>query len=197
MARTVPYGEGRELLIQATVAVVAERGLRGLTFRAAAERAGVSNTLVARHFGTREALLEAALDWATERTLQSTSLLDLTSEERFADALMESLDFEPELQAFQYEMIFEARRSPQVRDTVTRLYDRYVAVMTESLTRYGLTRDVHQTARQVFATLDGLVLEHLAGVDRGTLRESLHGVWVGLEHLKRAEAGVEHSSLAE
>ena len=57
MSRTVPYGGGRDLLVESTVQVVAERGLRGLTFRAVAERAGVNNSLVAHHFGTREALL--------------------------------------------------------------------------------------------------------------------------------------------
>ncbi|HKP08591.1 MAG TPA: TetR family transcriptional regulator [Microbacterium sp.] len=191
MARTVPYGEGRDLLIRATVSVVAERGLRGLTFRSAAERAGVSNTLVARHFGTREALLEAALDWATERTIQSTSLLDLASEEQFAAALMHSLTVEPELQAFQYEMIWEARRSTQYRERIARLYDRYIEAVAESLTRFGLTRDVPQAARTLFATLDGLVLEHLAGVDRDTMRDSLRRVWISLNRLKHADAAAQ------
>jgi len=184
MAKRVPYGEGRELLIRATVAVVAERGLRGLTFRAAAERAGASNTLVARHFGTRDALLEAALEWAIERTIQSTSLLDLSSENRFADALVDALAVEPELQVFQYEMILEARRSPAVREMVERLYDRYVHAMVQSLLQFGLAGDVEPVARQMFATLDGLVLEHIAGVDRGTLRQSLHQVWKNLEQLR-------------
>ena len=50
--RALNYDEGREALLQAAVRVVADKGLRGLTFRAVAEEAGVNNTLVVHHFGS-------------------------------------------------------------------------------------------------------------------------------------------------
>lgn len=56
------YGQGREALIRAAVEVAAVRGLRGMTFRAVAEAAGVNNALIAHHFRNREGLLLAALD---------------------------------------------------------------------------------------------------------------------------------------
>src|SRR3712207_8439845 len=62
-ARPAPgYGEGRRALLAAAVHVVATRGLRHLTYRSVAQEAGVAHGLVAHHFGTRDALLEAALE---------------------------------------------------------------------------------------------------------------------------------------
>lgn len=175
------YGAGRDLLIAATVQVVADKGLRGLTFRAVADHARVNNSLVAHHFGTREALMSAALEWTVERSIETTRLPDLTSPEAFTDALLESITAEPELQAFQYEMILEARRNPVFADPVARLYQRYQDVVSQSLSDAGLTGDVAAAARQVFASLDGLVLQYLAGVDVVSLRAAVHDIWVALQ----------------
>lgn len=181
MSRTVPYGGGRDLLVESTVQVVAERGLRGLTFRAVAERAGVNNSLVAHHFGTREALLAAALDWAVERSIESTGLPELSTEDEFVDNLVESITTHPELQAFQYEMILEARRNALFLEPVTRLYDRYQEVLAESLKRFGIEGDVSALSRQVFASLDGLVLQYIAGVHPTELRDAVHDIWLTLQ----------------
>lgn len=180
MARTVVYGEGRDLLISATVEIVAEKGLRGLTFRAIAERAGVNNSLIAHHFGTREALLAAALDWAVEQSIESTDLLELASEEAFADTLLAAITDRPELQAFQYEMILEARRNERYRPPVLHLYARYHEVVAESLRRHGYDGNLEATAAATFAAMDGLVLQHMAGVDRSALRAALHRVWAAI-----------------
>ena len=181
MARTVAYGEGRDLLVAATVAVVAEKGLRGFTFRAVAERAEVNNSLVAHHFGTREALLFAALDWSVEQSISSTRLPELASEAAFVDALMESIREHPELQAFQYEMILEAGRNPLYSEPVARLYARYQAVAEESLRQFGIKYDLAATARRTFATLDGIVLQYIAGVAEAELRPAVHDLWATLQ----------------
>ncbi|QKJ19741.1 TetR/AcrR family transcriptional regulator [Microbacterium hominis] len=199
MSRKVPYGGGRDLLVASTVEIVAERGLRGLTFRAVAERAGVNNSLVAHHFGTREALLAAALEWAVERSIESTGLLSMSSEEKFVDNLVDSITTQPELQTFQYEMILEARRNELFREPVTLLYDRYQAVLADSLKRFGIEGDVSALSRQVFAALDGLVLQYIAGVHPAELRDAVHDIWlmlqlrrdVGIPTTSRASGGVE------
>lgn len=193
MSRKVPYGGGRDLLVASTVDIVAERGLRGLTFRAVAERAGVNNSLVAHHFGTREALLAAALDWAVERSIESTGLLSMSSESEFVDNLVTSITTQPELQAFQYEMILEARRNALFVEPVTRLYDRYQAVLADSLRRFGIQGDVSALSRQVFAALDGLVLQFIAGVHPADLRDAVHDIWLMLRLRRDVEMSAEHS----
>ncbi|HWU32025.1 MAG TPA: TetR family transcriptional regulator [Humibacter sp.] len=180
MARAVKYGEGREVLIESAVRVVAEKGLRGLTFRAVAERAQVNNSLVAHHFGNREALLSAALEWAVERSIALTRLPDFESEEGFADALLTSIRSSPELQAFQYEMILEARRNPVFRAPVEHLYRRYAEAMQQGLLHLGYDENSEGPSRHAFAALDGLVLQYMAGVEESSIRAGLADLWHGL-----------------
>src|SRR5438552_12981604 len=68
------YGAGREALLDAAIRVVARRGLRHLTYRAVAAEAGVTHGLVAHHFGSRDALLLAALRHSVQRSIEVTSL---------------------------------------------------------------------------------------------------------------------------
>ncbi len=67
--RALPYGEGRAALLAAVVRIVAERGLRNLTYRAVAKEAGVTHGLVTHHFGTRDALIHAALEYSLETSI--------------------------------------------------------------------------------------------------------------------------------
>lgn len=177
MVRQVPYGSGRDLLVATTVAIVAEKGLRGMTFRAVADRAGVNNSLIAHHFGDRESLLAAALEWSVERSIDSTGLLDLATSGAFADGLLDSVAERPELQAFQYEMILESRRNSRYQPYVSRLYTRYHEVVSVSLGHHGIDDPSGSLARSTFATLDGIVLQFMAGVDTELLRAALHRLW--------------------
>lgn len=180
MARKVAYGEGRDALISTTVRVAAANGLRGLTFRAVAAEAQVNNSLVAHHFGTRERLLAAALEWSVEQSVEATHLYDLSSEEAFADAFISTVVERRELHAFQYEMILESNRNPVYREPVDRLYSRYHEVAEASLRDFGITHDLEAEARRTFAALDGLVMQYLAGVGIEKLRAALHNLWESL-----------------
>lgn len=171
------YGTGKEALLRAAVAVVAAKGLRGLTYRSVAEAAGVNNTLVAHHFGSRDALIAAALDWAAEQSISASKLRDAAAlGHSFTESLLELLLAEPELQVFQYEMILEARRRPELAAAVSALYENYVSALADGLTASGLTHNVQVVARTLFASLDGLVLQYLAGVDRAVIAASLEEV---------------------
>ncbi len=56
--------------MRATVKVVARDGLRGFTYRAVAREAGVTNALIAHHFGSARGLLRATLEMAKSATGQ-------------------------------------------------------------------------------------------------------------------------------
>ena len=182
------YGTGKVALLRAAVGVVAAKGLRGLTYRSVAEAAGVNNSLVAHHFGSRDALIAAALDWATEQSISASRLREAAAlGHSFTESLLELLLAEPELQVFQYEMILEARRRPELADAVSALYENYVSALADGLMASGLTRNVQVVARTLFASLDGLVLQYLAGVERDLIAASLEEVHDVL--LLRAGAG--------
>ena len=68
-ARPPRYHHGRlkEAMVEATVALVQERGVEQVSVREAARRAGVSSGAPFRHFPTRAALLTAAAEEAMRR----------------------------------------------------------------------------------------------------------------------------------
>lgn len=155
------YGEGKQALLDAAVRVVAQKGLRGLTHRAVASEAGVTQGLVAHHFGTRQTLIREAIRSAGIESIGST----LTPEHNpdlghFVDGLQAFLDETVELQAFQYEIALEARRDAALGEEVTALYDAYIAATGESLEAVGIRADDTFT-RLVFAALDGLSFQQL------------------------------------
>jgi len=174
------YGTGREALLAATVHVVARKGLRGLTFRAVAEHAGVNNTLVAHHFGTRGSLIKAALEWSVQQSIGLSQLEILpATEEEFCESILALIAENPDLQIFQYEMILESRRQPELADAVQQLYASYITAFAEGLRRIGFGQD-EGAAQAAFAALDGLVLQLLAGVDRRGVENSIRYLWVAL-----------------
>lgn len=169
---------GRDALIAATVHVVAHKGMRGLTFRAVAEVAGVNNSLIAHHFGTRDALIEAAFDWCVHESITLSHLDEFAiSREGFVASLMTMLRSNPEREIFQYEMLLAARRRPDIAPKVLAQNARYVETLTAALTAArGETFSAAQ-ARYIFAALDGLVLQGLSGVATAELEAAVGALW--------------------
>ena len=57
----------RDQLTDATLAVVADHGLRGLSLAAVARRVGLTPSAIYRHFASKDAMLDAVLDRIRER----------------------------------------------------------------------------------------------------------------------------------
>ncbi len=70
MPRYVDHEDRRAQIVEATLEILADRGPRGLTFRAVAAKLGGSSTLITHYFGTRQELLDAIVetmsDWPSE-----------------------------------------------------------------------------------------------------------------------------------
>ena len=62
----------REQIVAAGYAVASKRGLRAVTVRDVARKAGVSAGLVIFHFGTKDRLVLALLDWVVANTVSFT-----------------------------------------------------------------------------------------------------------------------------
>ena len=154
------YGAGREALLDAAITVVAQRGLRYLTYRSVAAEAGVTHGLVAHHFGSRDALLLAALRHSVERAIDVTALrTSAASPEGFVRGFADMVERDPDLHAFQYEVLLESRRSPEARRHAGELYDSYRAASREGLAQFGI--EDGPMADLVFAALDGLVFQQV------------------------------------
>ena len=72
--RKLPEEERRAAILRAAYAVATREGLAGVTARAVAAEAGVSSGLVFFHFGEKDALLAALLDWVLASTLVAGEL---------------------------------------------------------------------------------------------------------------------------
>lgn len=171
-------GSGRDALIRATISVVASQGLRGLTFRAVAETAGVNNSLIAHYFGGRDALIEAAFDHAVHESIDISHLQDFPdSRDGFINAMGAMLEANSDREIFVYEMVLAARRQPEIAGRVAKLYDDYVTTLSAALRRALGDAYSEDRARYAFAALDGLVLQRLAGVDTATVNSAIRQLW--------------------
>lgn len=187
-SRRLPYGDGRDALLSAVIDVVAEKGLRGVTYRSVAARAGVNHTLVTHHFGSIEGLLSATMEWAVKRSIDETGLAEIADfDEGFADALMATVSAEPELQLFQFEMLLEARRKPEIRSMVERLYENYVGTVETALRQRGVDTE-GEASLAVFAALDGLMLQFLTLGNEAKIRSAVIQVGKRLTGLQAADA---------
>ncbi|QIM17770.1 TetR/AcrR family transcriptional regulator [Leucobacter coleopterorum] len=151
---------GRTALLRATIVVVASGGLRALTYRAVAAEAGVSHGLVRHHFGTRDQLIAEAMELAIDESLRGSNMLEsgLTVSE-FAAGIETLAERESGIQSFQYELLLETRRRPELRPFAKRHYEAYRAAIHSQLARLGVS-DPGLTDL-IWFTLDGIVFKQL------------------------------------
>jgi len=176
--KSLAYGSGRERIMQATTDVVLDHGLRGLTFRAVADSAGVANSLIVHHFGTRQRLLEETLDWTLTESIGLSQLPTfLNDPQAYVTALFDLLTADMSLIVFQYQMILESRRKSVIQEPVKMLYRKYIDELVGAIQLTTSTKIDEDFGRYVFATLDGLVLQYVAGVDRDSIERALLRFW--------------------
>lgn len=172
-SQRLPYGDGRDALHAAVISVVAEKGLRGVTYRSVAARAGVNHTLITHHFGSIEALLVSTMNWSVHRSISETGLEHVADfDQGFVDALMAIHTTEPELILFQFEMLLEARRKPEIHCIVQNLYDDYIGTVETALRQRGYILE-GETALAIFAALDGLMLQYLTLGNEAKIRAAV------------------------
>lgn len=188
--RVTNYGTGRVALLDAAVRVVARGGLRKLTYRAVAEEAGVTHGLVVHHFGSRDALIQEAVTHAIRSSLNSSALDVGTGKPAdFAAGLADMVEAGPELQAFQYELLLEARRTPELLPHLRSLYEEYFEASRRELSRMLPGPVGRGVSRLVFAALEGLVLHQLVFGEREVTEEALTELRCLLEGLAEEPDG--------
>jgi DNA-binding transcriptional regulator YbjK len=170
MSVRTPSASRADLVADAALALLAERGMRGLTHRAVDEAAGLplgSTSNVAR---TRQALLELAVRRHAEREARVLDLAEMpdpsggpdTLTDGLALAVHRSLTRGRDLLIARYELALEATRRPELRA----FYDRTGAVFREQLaamlTAMG-SPDPARHALSLVAWADGLMFSCAAG----------------------------------
>jgi AcrR family transcriptional regulator len=187
--RSPAYGQGREALLRAAIHVVADQGLRHLTYRAVARRAGVTHGLVAHHFGSRDVLLTEALRLSLATSVPSVSERPGSGDiDALFAGLVDLVRTHPQDQAFQYELILESRRLPELRPLVEAIHDAYVSQVRTELSRAGLDAD-GTLSHLVYSAADGLVFHQITIGNPDLTRRSL----ARLRALLRCESRHQHA----
>ena len=151
---------GRTALLSATITVVARGGLRSLTYRAVAAEAGVSHGLVRYHFGTRDQLISEALDYSIDQSLSASNMhAKVLSPSEFAEGVETLATRLGDIHAFQYELLLESRRRPDLAPHVDRYYQQYRSAIARQLSQLGVTDQAMADA--IWFMLDGIVFKQL------------------------------------
>ena len=149
----------RSRLLEAAIQIAGTEGQDKVTYRSVAVRAGVTHGLVRFHFGTREALLTEAFEYAARRDAAEARLLT-EDIETFGSELVRTISDGGGRQILQYDFVLRAVRGGAPMDRVIALYDFYIDQVAGTLENLDLDDPDGSLAAMVFATLDGLVLQH-------------------------------------
>ncbi|WP_225839079.1 TetR/AcrR family transcriptional regulator [Streptomyces sp. NK08204] len=184
MSVRTPSASRADLVADTALALLAERGMRGLTHRAVDEAAGLPQGSTSNVARTRQALLELAVRRHAEREARMLALEEMPDPPIGPDALADalalavhrSLTGNRDLLIARYELALEATRRPELRA----FYDATGAVfkkqITALLTAVGSPDPARHTLSLV-AWADGLMFSCAAG--------SFSAETPGLEELRR------------
>ncbi|MEU8030770.1 TetR/AcrR family transcriptional regulator [Streptomyces sp. NPDC049099] len=170
MSVSTPSASRADLVADAALTLLAERGMRGLTHRAVDEAAGLPLGSTSNLARTRQALLELAVRRHAEREARVLDAAEMPDPSGGADALADglalavhrSLTQGRELLIARYELALEATRRPELRA----FYDRTGAVFKEQLAALLTAAGSPDPARHVLSLVawaDGLMFSCVAG----------------------------------
>jgi AcrR family transcriptional regulator len=159
----------RQAILDAAIAVIARRGVRGLRVEQVAAEAGVAVSLIYYYFGNRNGLVRATLDHANERAARSAvaegaeAMLMAELEERAYDTSV-----------VRGEVLASAVFEPALREGLTAASATWTEQVATAIG--GGAEQARDKAERLTALVDGLSARWLAGViTRERARELLAG----------------------
>ncbi|GAA2936586.1 TetR/AcrR family transcriptional regulator [Streptomyces enissocaesilis] len=195
-ARAAAAGRSRpELITDTALALLVERGMRGLTHRAVDERAGLPQGSTSNYVRTRQALLEATVRRLAEREAQVLALDGVPAPSTGLDgvvgalaaALHRHLTHHRELLVARYELGLEATRRPELREFYDATGRRRFREPLNALMAAAGSREPERHALSLTAWCEGLMFSCAAG--------SYHSAVPGEEELRRGFGELLHGML--
>ncbi|MBB4716655.1 DNA-binding transcriptional regulator YbjK [Streptomyces luteogriseus] len=178
-----------DLVADTALALLAERGMRGLTHRAVDEAAALPQGSTSNLARTRQALLELAVRRLADREARVLALHEMPDPAAgtgsLADALAlaahRALTNNRALTLARYELALEATRRPELRAFFDATGARFRDQLTALVTGMGSTDPARHTL-SLIAWADGLLFSCVAG-SFGTDTPSLEEIRAGLREL--------------
>lgn len=170
MSASTPGAARADLVADTALALLAERGMRGLTHRAVDEAAGLPQGSTSNLARTRQALLELAVRRLAEREARVLGLHEMPDPRAGAGSLADALALAAhrvltdnrELTLARYELALEATRRPELRAYFDAAGARFRDRLTALVTGLGST-DPERHALSLIAWADGLMFSCVAG----------------------------------
>jgi AcrR family transcriptional regulator len=165
----------RDAILRATLRVIGEQGVPGLTNRRIAAAAGVSLGSLTYHFPSQtDVLRESMLLFAREETARLTAIAEKAAAEAptleaaaaMVEQVLESMTFGREDIA-PLELFIQAGRDPDLRGAAARCFEAYEQLAVTVLQALQI-EDPARLAGPVVALIAGLQLRRLATGDTGT-----------------------------
>jgi AcrR family transcriptional regulator len=163
-------------IIRSAYRTMARRGSHRMSLQDIADEAGVSKALLLYHFGSKDALLLAAMKWAVERTAERirSGLEPGGDPQRQIGALVDAIFIEPEANRefylFYLDLIEHAGRVPSFGELSTMLIEiingLYHEVIAEGVEAAVFdVADVDVAARHMRALIEGTFLQWMQTED--------------------------------
>ncbi|KES05940.1 TetR family transcriptional regulator [Streptomyces toyocaensis] len=159
-----------DLVADTALALLAERGMRGLTHRAVDEAAGLPQGSTSNLARTRQALLELAVRRLAEREARVLGLHEMPDPRAGAGPLVDAMAVAAHraltrnraLTLARYELALEATRRPELRAYFDAAGARFREQLTALVTGLG-SGDPERHALSLIAWADGLMFSCVAG----------------------------------
>jgi len=179
-------------IVEATLDLTAEHGIKQVTTQAIADRVGIAQPTVFRHFKTRDAIFAAVIGWIAENLFKAISAgarPDDPPDEQLRLLIKRQLGFIGEHRAIP-RVLFSDRlhlESPSLKAALQQVMERYSKRVTELLRagietgRFRGDLDAEQAARYVTAMIQGLVLRWSIYEFSFSLEKEADSIWLFLQ----------------
>lgn len=165
-ASTPSKPDRRQELILAAYHTIAQKGFEGLRVRDVAEQVGINGATLHHYFKTKEALIQAVVEYAIGRTVVTTDDLNGTPAEQLhehLERLYQLMRNEPILFVVLAEMNLRSQRDPELRDLIGQegiWHDRLVAILRAGIEQQHWPPDLDPvtTASAIISLMEGASL---------------------------------------
>ena len=187
-----PQEQRQKEIVRATLDLTAEHGIKKVTTQAIADKVGIAQPTVFRHFKTREAIFTAVIGWIAENLFKAISAgMNPTDSPdiKLQKLLQRQLTFINKHRAIPKVLFSDLLHleSPKLKTALQEVMNRYIARVTQLLNEgkqadiFRNDLDADQTARYVAALIQGLVLRWSVYEFNFSLEKEAEIIWKFLQ----------------
>ena len=193
-----PQEERRKEIVQAAMEIAAETGIKKVTTQAIADKVGIAQPTVFRHFKTRDDIFAEVIGWIAEnlsKAILSGANPEDMPDEQLRKLLQSQLTFINKHRAVPKVLFSDLLHleSPKLKSLLQELMNGYIKRVTQLLEqgkKDGLYREAlnaEQTARYIAALIQGLVLRWSVYEFNFSLEKEAKNIWDFLQPVLKAK----------